>query len=74
MFHFLIHHDYIYTMYVYCRKILHLFVLALGVDRKDNDDLFWSDSYSTMWICLVTRESVDKSGLGLGNDERRAEL
>lgn len=61
------HHDCIqYTMYVYRRKMQHLFVLALEVDRKDYDDFFWSDSYFTNWTRRVTYVTDDKTGLGLG--------
>ena len=46
------HHDCIqYTMYVYCRKMQHLFVLALEVDRKDYDD--FSGLIHTLLIGLV---------------------
>jgi hypothetical protein len=46
------HHDCIqYAMYVYCRKMQHLFVLALEVDRKDYDD--FSGLIHTLLIGLV---------------------
>ena len=46
------HHDCIqYAMYVYYRKMQHLFVLALEVDRKDYDD--FSGLIHTLLIGLV---------------------